>query len=64
MILRSISAMFSGVQGADQDAKDEGFSEESKGKLSLVYLGLFLILSSKETVHRITVKEETPSNLN
>ena len=32
--------MFSGVQGADQDAKDEGFSVESKGKLSLVCFGL------------------------
>ena len=35
VILKSISSMFSGFQGADQNAKDEGLSEESKGKLSL-----------------------------
>ena len=35
IMLRSISSMFSGVQGADQNAKVEGLSEESKGKLSL-----------------------------
>ena len=32
--------MFSGFQGAAQNAKDEEFSEEIKGTLSLVCLGL------------------------